>query len=322
MRARASFTAPLGGLAALLLAAVATAPGGAAAQQEPGAEAQPGTGSGTGAEGADQGAEAPPDAQTPPDPQTLADIRQEIAVLSTTFQNLRRELSTTGAPDIAVGGASGLARLDAIEAELRRLTSQTEALAGRVERVAADGTNQIGDLQFRLCELTPDCDIAAVGMPEALGGADGAAPAPARAGPAAPMPGGDTPQLAVTEQADFDRARAALDEGRFGDAAQLFADFTETYTGGPLTGSAHYYRGEALFGAGDRAGAARAYLESFSGAPDSPEAPRALLRLGLTLGELGQAQEACVTLGEVTTRFPTSDASIEAQTARADLACS
>ena len=37
---------------------------------------------------------------------------------------------------------------------------------------------------------------------------------------------------------------------------------------------------------------------------------------------LGQVDEACVMLAEVTTRFPTSEASGEAQTARTDMGCS
>ena len=41
-------------------------------------------------------------------------------------------------------------------------------------------------------------------------------------------------------------------------------------------------------------------------------APGALLRLGATLGALGQTQEACVTLGEVGTRFPTAPEAVEA----------
>ena len=47
---------------------------------------------------------------------TLADIRQQITVLSVEIQSLRRELSTTAS---AMGGTSGgtsLERLDAIEA--------------------------------------------------------------------------------------------------------------------------------------------------------------------------------------------------------------
>ena len=77
------------------------------------------------------------------------------------------------------------------------------------------------------------------------------------------------------------------------------------------------------FGAGGAggAGAARAYLDAFSGAPDGPRAPAALLKLGAALGLLGQAQEACVTLGEVGTRFPTAPEAVEATTAMRSLGC-
>ena len=103
--------------------------------------------------------------------QSLADIRQELSVLFVEMQRLRGELNTTGGAMGAGGGGTVLARIDAIEAELRRLTDQTEQLQIRVERVVADGTNRIGDLEFRLCELTPDCRIADLAATPALGGA-------------------------------------------------------------------------------------------------------------------------------------------------------
>ena len=98
--------------------------------------------------------------------------------------------------------------------------------------------------------------------------------------------------------------------------------FTDTYQGGPLSGLAHLMRGEALQNLGKTSSAARAYLESYSGTPNGPTSPTALLKLGLALDGLGQSSEACITLGEVTLRFPSSDASIEAQAARANLGCS
>ena len=60
--------------------------------------------------------------------ETLADIRQELSVLYVELQRLRGELNTTGAPSGSGGGGSVLSRVDAIEAELRRLTSATEEL--------------------------------------------------------------------------------------------------------------------------------------------------------------------------------------------------
>lgn len=256
---------------------------------------------------------------------TLAEIRTQLSQLAADLQALRSELVEGGAPAMqAAGGASALDRMNAMEAELSRLTSQTEQVQNQVNRVVSDGTNRIGDLEFRLCELEEGCDPANLPITQSLGGApaggaQGAAPV-VTTQPATGS-GSAAPELAVAEQADFDRAKAALDSGDFQGAADKFAAFGQAYPGSPLTGDAQYLRGEALEKLGDTANAARAYLQAFSGAPGGPRAPAALLRLGATLGTLGQAQEACVTLGEVGTRFPTAPEAVEAQATMRNLNC-
>ena len=255
--------------------------------------------------------------------QTLADIRQEMSVLWMEVQNLRRELSTTGGPQTNIQGTSIPDRVNSIEAELSRLTARTEELSNRIDRIVADGTNRIGDLEFRLVELEGG-DVSRLGETSTLGG--GAAPAvPAPAQPPATPPaaggGGAGPELAMGEQMDFERAKGALDRGEFQQAATELARFTDTYPGSPLAGEAHFWRGEALSALGDQSGAARAYLDSFSGDPQGIMAADALLQLGLALDRLGQRQESCVMLGEVTVRFPSSAASVEAQAARGSMGC-
>ncbi len=254
--------------------------------------------------------------------QTLGDIRQELTVLYVEMQKLKRELSTTGGVDVNVAGTNALARVNAMEAELTRLTAASEALTNRVDRIVADGTNRIGDLEFRLCELEANCDIATLGETTTLGG--GTLPATTQSSVSATTDQGSATagvELAVAERADFDRAKALFDEGSFEVAAEQFQRFTEAYQAGPLTGLAHLLRGEALQNLGHTSSAARAYLESYSGTPNGPTSPMALLKLGLALNGLGQSSEACITLGEVTLRFPASDASIEAQAARASMGC-
>ncbi len=247
--------------------------------------------------------------------QTLADIRQELTVLYVELQELRRELSTTGSPgNLNLQGTSALDRLNAMERELQRLTAATEELSNRVNRIVQDGTNRVGDLEFRLVELEGG-DVSQLGETTTLGGDTGVPVA------AAPPPETGGAEFAVGEQADFDRAMEAYDSGAYDTAVIQFATFAETYTGGPLTAEAHFWRGKSLAALGNVSGAARAFLESFSGDPGAAIAPRALLELGLALDALGQTDEACVMLGEVTARFPASEMSVEAQTARTGMGC-
>ena len=247
--------------------------------------------------------------------ETLADIRQELSVLYVEVQRLKRELSTTGAADPGVGGST-LQRLDAIEQELQRLTGKTEQLEFRIQRIVEDGTRRIGDLEFRLVELEGG-DVSQLGETTTLGGEDGLIPDPAEPAPEDE----DGAQMAMGEQADFDAALTALEAGEYRAAADGFARFVEVYPGGPLTSEAHFHRGEALSALGETAPAARAYLESFSGAPEGPRAAQALFNLGRALGDLGQTQEACITLGEVGVRFPSSDLAPRADTLRRELGC-
>ncbi len=259
--------------------------------------------------------------------ETLADLRSELTRLAQDLQSLRGELVAGGQSAMqAAGGTGALDRMNAMEAEIVRLTARTEELQNRIDRVVTDGTNRIGDLEFRICELEEGCDVANMPITGILGGSAGsgggaAVPAPIPA-PEAPAPAnGGAPELAISEQADFDRARAALDGGNYQAAADGFAAFANTYPGSPLTGDAHFQRGEALAGLGDTSGAARAYLDAFSGAPDGPRAPAALFRLGAALGLLGQVQEACVTLGEVPRRFPNAPEAAEALATMQSLGC-
>ena len=247
--------------------------------------------------------------------QSLADIRQELAVLNGSVQGLRSELATTGGANSAGFGGSLLDRVDAIEAALAQLTAKAEDLEFRVNKVVSDGTNRIGDLEFRLTELEGG-DLGKIGETPPLGG-DTAGSVPAIAPP--PATGG--PSLATNEQTDFDRAKEVLGQGDFRSAADLFAAFTQTYTGGPLTAEAHYYRGEALSQLGETSDAARAWLEAFSGDMTGVHAADSLLKVGRALAELGQGPEACVTLQEVGVRFPADPAAAEAATAALGLGC-
>lgn len=255
------------------------------------------------------------------DQQTLADIRQELTVLHVDIKRLKRELSTTGGANSGVpAGGSVLDRVAAIEAGLQGLTAQTEQLEYRISRIVADGTNRIGDLEFRLVELEGG-DIGALGEATTLGG-EAASGETGPTGAGASLTTGETDsELAIGEQADFDAAQLALEAGEHQLAAEKFAIFTQAYPGSPLAPRADFERGKALDGLGDTREAARAYLASFTGNADGEVAPEALFELGAALGRLGQVDQACITLSEVDARFPGQSIVAQAIVERAALGC-
>ncbi|GAB5433745.1 MAG: tol-pal system protein YbgF [Epibacterium sp.] len=256
--------------------------------------------------------------------QTLADIRQELTVLHVEVQRLNRELSTTGAPSASLAGSSVLDRVTAIETELQKLTAKTEQLQFRIQSIVKDGTNRIGDLEFRLVELEGG-DLSTLGETTTLGGDIegetelGQTRVPGTDGESTVVGGGE---LAVGEEADYKLAMSDLEAQNYQAAADRFATFKEAYPGSPLTAQVDFGRGKALDGLGDTREAARAYLAAFTGDTAGAIAPEALFELGAALGRLGQLDQACITLAEVTVRFPNDPAVTAAEAERSKLACS
>lgn len=249
--------------------------------------------------------------------QTLADIRQEMSVLYVEVQRLKRELSTTGAPTTNISGNSPLERIDAMEAVLQRLTARAEEMEHKINQIATVGGNQIGDLEFRLCELETDCNLADLSDGTTLGNVDtAAAPAvvltPTR---------NDGLELAVGEKADFEAAQAASDGGDYTGAAQQLGLFVQNYPGSPLSAQAYFMQGDAYEKLGETRPAARAYLDAFSSAPDGDFAPQSLYKVGTSLRDLGQQDEACQMFQQVGVRFPNSTVTADAATAGQNMGC-
>lgn len=247
------------------------------------------------------------------DAQTLADIRQELTVLFVEIQQLKREMSTTGGASVNLSGTGTLDKINALEAALQRLTSQTEQLDHRINRIVADGTIRIGDLEFRLVELEGG-DVGALGETTTLGGD---VPKVIHV----PLANTSQGELAVGENADFKAAERAYVAGDYSQAAGLFARFNSAYPGSPLAAQAEMNRGRALDQLGDTREAARAYLASFVSNETGPTAAEALFELGAALGRLGQVDQACVTLGEVSVRFPAAAAVARASSEMSALGC-
>ena len=111
----------------------------------------------------------------------------------------------------------------------------------------------------------------------------------------------------------IEAASAAMQQGDFPRAAELFAAFARTHADSPAAAEAQFLRGAALDSAGDAKGATAAWLSAFAAAPTGPRAADALLGLS-RVAAVGKAPSAgCVYLTELTTRFAGTPQADEAE---------
>lgn len=267
-----------------------------------------------------QQADAPATAaEAPARDASLGEMRASLAELRANLQRLRAELVASGAEGFqAAGGETAIDRMNAMEAQLMRLTDQAERLQNRINRVATDNERRLADLEFRLCEMDETCDLSALTVPS---GVSGLAPELAPSAPAPSMDDSASGVATAAEQADFDRARTALDAGNTLEAARLFAQVAEAHAGGPLTAEALFLRGVALERGGDPRAAATAWLEGFAADPDSRRAGESLLGIARVIEGQGDRTAACLYLAEIPARFPGSAPAQEAEAGLVRLGC-
>ena len=248
---------------------------------------------------------------------TLADIRQELEFLLGEVRYLKSQLVTTGPPQSSSArrGGSVALRVDAIESELRQLTGAVEELQFRVETIVEDGTRRIGDLEFRLVELEGG-DLSSVGKVPALGTAEpDSAKAKETEAAAAESSGESTGNGTEDEAAaprkpvypgetPFEVAMAAFEAGNYADALGYLDTALDPDSDAETFAEVRFWQGESHFALQDWQSAASSYLDSFSSSPKGPHASGSILGLGVSLGELGHADEACLMLSEAAVRAP------------------
>lgn len=176
---------------------------------------------------------------------------------------------------------------------------------------SGQGVESIGDTPVAANE--PQALVAAP-PPKVLGAMDNKAAEPADGGFQGQVlvaPGGeeaapDVQQVAMAETPDdlFLRAEKSLLQLQYADAENGFKDFLAKYPDHNLAGSAEFKLGETYFAQQDYTSAAKAYLAGYKQFPKGRRAPDSLLKLGLSLGRLGQKDQACAALGSVGDEYP------------------
>lgn len=225
-----------------------------------------------------------------------------------------------GGPTGGVGG--GGARLNDMEQSLRELRGQVESLSFQVKQLTEQLDIARKESNFRLGALEggapastlPSAPAASAALPAqkaappvalTRGGSNQAAKAPGTLGSipadaAVETAGGASPQQ------QYDGAMDLLSRAQYAEAQGAFRAFVAANPTDQLAGPAQFWVGDIAFTQKDYQGSAKAFAEVLKRYSKTSKAPEAMLKLGLSLLELGQKKEGCTTLGALKVKYPTA----------------
>jgi tol-pal system protein YbgF len=233
---------------------------------------------------------------------------QDMRAVMSRLEQLENRVNNTQ-PSASVGyndsGNSSVAvyetRISELEAQLRQLNGKIEEQDYAINQVKSQFDLFKGDLDMRLNDM-------------AANGANAAAaqqPAPQQVAPVADSAVDTATDASVVNSmsvnnpaALYDEAFQALRGQDYTKAKAGFNEFIKRYPADNLAGNAQYWLGETHYVQGEYKSAARVFAEGYKKYPKNNKAPDNLLKLALTLDQLGQKKEACVTLGQLAKQFP------------------
>ena len=233
-------------------------------------------------------------------------------------------------------------RLGQLEEELRRLTGRIEQLEFGQRSVETRIDQLVQDLDVRLSALeqgtvapqdgagtqqaAPRADSGAQGGSEA--GPQAEATEPAREGEGTlgvvpesalldlprPDPSAATPppSTGLPAQRQYDSAMELLRAGDYPSAERGLELFLDLNPDHPLASNAAYWMAETFYVRKNYAAAASGFARNYrTYGKDAPKAPDNLLKLGMSLYGLGEADKACLSYDELAKEFPNAPTHIE-----------
>ncbi len=107
-----------------------------------------------------------------------------------------------------------------------------------------------------------------------------------------------------TPKVQYDFAFDLLRRNDFARAEVAFRDFLKRHPKDPLAGNAQYWLGETHYVRGDYQQAAVEFMAGYQNYPKTNKGPDNLLKLAMSMSNLGQTQGACTALGRLTKDYP------------------
>jgi tol-pal system protein YbgF len=250
-------------------------------------------------------------------------------------------------------------RISQLEDQMRTLTGQLEEINYSIDQLKHRLDALSSDVDQRLTAIEhPGAAVASAGAGAAAAGAAPPPPAPPPTPQAGQTPGTanssgvlgtlgsggparpgapPTPASAPAQEAQnvgtnlpsgtpmeqYQYAFGLLRQAKYGEAETAFKAFMQRFPNDQLAGSAQYWLGETYYVRQQYKDAATAFAYGYQKYPKSGKGADYLLKLGMSLGSLGQKQDACSAFQRLDRDFPTAPGNIKEHEAseRQELAC-
>jgi tol-pal system protein YbgF len=239
-------------------------------------------------------------------------------------------------------------RMDELNASVSRLTGQMEELGHQVDQLSQKTDRLQKEMDYQAQQASGQRGPAGLGPEGAAAPADAGGPPPGEVASLAPRdqgpPQGSLGQIptdaplptpgrplnlpppppAADPKADFDNAMNLLSRAQYTQASQAFRSFADAYPDDARAATALYWTGDIAYSTQkDYDVAARDFAELLKKYPMAQRAPEGMLKLGLSLFELGQMKEGCAALAALPVKYPAASAAIatRARNERRDRKC-
>ena len=233
-------------------------------------------------------------------------LREDVQVLQRqAYREKQNGITPASAQDVAV-------RMGQFDESLRQAVGKIDELEFQIRKLneRLDVMNKDIDIRFKMYEGKP---IEGGG----LGQAQAPAPkfsAPVASGAPASIVGasiskGEDLAPVKTQSAEeiYKQGMDAINAGRNDEAAQKFTAVMTKFPEHKLAGNAQYWLGEAYYAKKDYAKAAVAFGKGLEKYKNGNKGADSLLKLGMSMRELGKKEEACTAFKSLPTEFPKAE---------------
>lgn len=240
-------------------------------------------------------------------------LQAEIDQLREDVQVLQRQAYREKQDGINPASAQSVAvQMGQFDENLRKAVGKIDELEYKIKTLneRLDVMNKDIDMRFKMYEGKP---LSGGGM-----GAADTAPkkfdAPVANGAPASILGGAVskgedlaPVKTQSAEDIYKQGMTAINAGNNEEAAQKFTALMTKYPEHKLAGNAQYWLGEAYYAQKDYAKAAVAFGKGLEKYKDGNKGADSLLKLGMSMRELGKKDEACTAFKTLPTEFPKAE---------------